>query len=197
MSTCPRFRFLCYFAIVRLRIRGGSEEQPRARHRKFRLPALSLANPPTMPSSWPKSLKPRLRGLRLLRRKPTQNEARAAGLCRRACASAGKKARPSSSMRAMPCRWMARTISSRWTSRSRTSATSLSMRLGLSAIVNVLQSTEARTSIVVLDACRGNPFGYAQGTGGGLAKVEASSGSLIAFSASPGAVAPDGARGRQ
>ncbi len=67
--------------------------------------------------------------------------------------------------------------------------------LGLSAIVNVLQNTEARTAIVVLDACRGNPFGYARGTGSGLAKVEASSGSLIAFSAAPGAVAPDAPAG--
>ena len=63
--------------------------------------------------------------------------------------------------------------------------------LGLSAIMTVLQNTEARASIVVLDACRGNPFGYAHGAGSGLAKVEALGGSLIAFSASPGMVAPD------
>ena len=67
--------------------------------------------------------------------------------------------------------------------------------LALSAIMTVLQNTEARASIVVLDACRGNPFGYAQGTGSGLAKVEALGGSLIAFSASPGTVAPDAPAG--
>jgi uncharacterized caspase-like protein len=67
--------------------------------------------------------------------------------------------------------------------------------LGLSAIMTVLQNTEARASIVVLDACRGNPFGYPHGAGSGLAKVEALGGSLIAFSASPGTVAPDAPAG--
>jgi uncharacterized caspase-like protein len=62
--------------------------------------------------------------------------------------------------------------------------------LGLSAIMNVLQTTEAHASIVVLDACRDNPFSFAHGAGGGLAKVDATSGSLIAFSALPGTVAP-------
>jgi uncharacterized caspase-like protein len=67
--------------------------------------------------------------------------------------------------------------------------------VSLSSFMTVLQSTEARASIVVLDACRGNPFGYAHGAGGGLAKVDAPGSSLIAFSASPGAVAPEGPAG--
>ncbi len=67
--------------------------------------------------------------------------------------------------------------------------------VSLASIMTVLQSTETRTSIVVLDACRGNPFGYARGAGGGLAKVDAWSGGLVAFSASPGTVAPDAPAG--
>ncbi len=63
--------------------------------------------------------------------------------------------------------------------------------VSLATMMNVLQNTETRAFIVVLDACRVNPFGFARGAGGGLAKVEAPGGSLIAFSASPGTVAPE------
>lgn len=67
--------------------------------------------------------------------------------------------------------------------------------LPVTAIMNVLQYTETQTGIVALDACRQNPFGYAHGAGAGLAKLDALGGSLIAFSASPGAVAQDGPAG--
>ena len=66
--------------------------------------------------------------------------------------------------------------------------------LGLGSVVNVLTATEIQTAVVVVDACRNNPFAYAHGAGG-LVKMDAPAGSLIAFSASPGAVAPDGPAG--
>jgi len=49
-------------------------------------------------------------------------------------------------------------------------------------------------NLVILDACRNNPFKKFRGAGGkgGLAAMDAPRGSLIAFATSPGAVASDG-----
>jgi uncharacterized caspase-like protein len=79
--------------------------------------------------------------------------------------------------------------------------------LSLDAILERLDATPAATKIVVLDACRDNPFGGAQGGRGlaaalvdeprrsesGLARVNSKGGALVAFSTSPGATAADGA----
>ncbi|MGA9767159.1 MAG: caspase family protein, partial [Rhodomicrobium sp.] len=54
--------------------------------------------------------------------------------------------------------------------------------VSLSAIMSMLENTQTRLAIVVLDACRDNPFGYARGGQRGLARVDAPSGSLVAFS---------------
>jgi uncharacterized caspase-like protein len=50
-------------------------------------------------------------------------------------------------------------------------------------------------NLVILDACRNNPFKKMRGAGahGGLAAMDAPRGALIAFATSPGAVASDGA----
>ncbi len=64
--------------------------------------------------------------------------------------------------------------------------------VSLSSIMSMLENTETRLSIVVLDACRDNPFGYARGGSRGLARVDAPGGSLVAFSTAPGKVAQDG-----
>jgi Skp family chaperone for outer membrane proteins len=48
-------------------------------------------------------------------------------------------------------------------------------------------------SMVILDACRNNPFERKlRSKGGGLAQIDAPKGTLIAYATSPGKVAPDG-----
>lgn len=56
------------------------------------------------------------------------------------------------------------------------------------------QLSRARVSMVVLDACRNNPFErrFRSGTSAGLAQIDAPSGTLIAYATSPGKVALDG-----
>jgi TPR repeat protein len=56
------------------------------------------------------------------------------------------------------------------------------------------QLSPAQLSIVILDACRNNPFerSYRSAGGGGLAQVDAPKGSLIAYATAPGKTAADG-----
>jgi uncharacterized caspase-like protein len=55
------------------------------------------------------------------------------------------------------------------------------------------QLASSSLSIVVLDACRNNPFeSKVRATGGGLAQIDAPKGSFIAFATSPGRTAADG-----
>jgi len=52
-----------------------------------------------------------------------------------------------------------------------------------------------RVNIVILDACRNNPFARSfRSASRGLAQMEAAKGSYIAFATAPGSVASDGAR---
>jgi uncharacterized caspase-like protein/formylglycine-generating enzyme required for sulfatase activity len=52
----------------------------------------------------------------------------------------------------------------------------------------------ARLSVVILDACRNNPFERRfRGSGQGLAQINAPTGTLIAYATAPGKVASDGA----
>ena len=67
--------------------------------------------------------------------------------------------------------------------------------VSLSSIMSMLENTQTRLAIVVLDACRDNPFGHARGGLRGLARVDAPSGSLVAFSTAPGKAALDGPDG--
>ena len=65
--------------------------------------------------------------------------------------------------------------------------------LDLGAVMEKLDSAKNPVNIVVLDACRNNPFGTRlQATAKGLAQVEAPPGTLIAFATAPGSTAADG-----
>ncbi|MBX3622949.1 MAG: SUMF1/EgtB/PvdO family nonheme iron enzyme [Rhizobacter sp.] len=63
----------------------------------------------------------------------------------------------------------------------------------IDAVLQRLEGRAAAINLVILDACRNNPFTDAKGAG--LASIDAPKGSLIAFATSPGKVALDG-RGR-
>jgi uncharacterized protein len=64
-------------------------------------------------------------------------------------------------------------------------------------ILRQMESSRAKLNLVILDACRNNPFagrGF-RATGGGLAQMQAAEGTLIAYATQPGNVAQDGADG--
>ena len=66
----------------------------------------------------------------------------------------------------------------------------------LNDILNTLTSVPSRMRILMLDACRNNPFPDLKTAGSGLALVDAkvgAPGTFLSFSTSPGAVAEDGA----
>jgi formylglycine-generating enzyme required for sulfatase activity len=60
----------------------------------------------------------------------------------------------------------------------------------LDSLMARLEGKSASINLVILDACRNNPF--TRSYGGGLAAVDAPRGSLIAFATSPGKLALDG-----
>ena len=63
-------------------------------------------------------------------------------------------------------------------------------------VLSRMEAAENRLNMVILDACRNNPYaGRVRGGGRGLARMDAPSGSLIAYSAGPGQVAADGEGG--
>src|SRR5215207_1835282 len=64
----------------------------------------------------------------------------------------------------------------------------------LQSILEAFKSAGNRMNIIVLDACRDNPFG-STGTGKGLAPLDAPPGTYMAYSTAPGNVAEDGASG--
>jgi hypothetical protein len=65
------------------------------------------------------------------------------------------------------------------------------MRLG--DVMNALSGIPSKSRIVILDACRNNPFSTINKTGGrGLAIVDAPNGSLVSYSTAPGTEALDG-----
>ena len=65
--------------------------------------------------------------------------------------------------------------------------------LELTDMLEELDASDARIKLVILDACRNNPFERSlRGSGRGLAAVDAARGSLIAYATSPGATASDG-----
>jgi uncharacterized caspase-like protein len=64
--------------------------------------------------------------------------------------------------------------------------------LDLAALLEKID-TAKKSTVVILDACRDNPFARSfRTTASGLAKVDSPSGTLIAFATSPGRVAADG-----
>lgn len=66
--------------------------------------------------------------------------------------------------------------------------------IGLKQVMDILEEAKTRTNIVLLDACRNNPFERkTRSLSRGLASVNAPSGTMIAYSTRPGSVAEDGA----
>ena len=65
--------------------------------------------------------------------------------------------------------------------------------LDLGAVMEKLDSAKNPVNIVILDACRNNPFGdRVQVSAKGLAQIDAPPGTLIAFATAPGSTAADG-----
>ncbi|MHC2461236.1 caspase family protein [Bradyrhizobium embrapense] len=62
-------------------------------------------------------------------------------------------------------------------------------------VMGTLESIPSRMRIVVLDACRNNPFPNVNDAGRGLAVVDAPSGSIVGYSTAPGMEAQDGSNG--
>ncbi|WP_040620127.1 caspase family protein [Rhodovulum sp. PH10] len=63
----------------------------------------------------------------------------------------------------------------------------------LTDLMNALAAIPSKTRIVMLDACRNNPFSaIGKVTGRGLAIVDAPAGSIVSYSTAPGAEAEDG-----
>jgi hypothetical protein len=62
------------------------------------------------------------------------------------------------------------------------------------AVLSEMEDGGARLKIVILDACRNNPFpSISRGIGGGLAEMLPARGTLIAYATAPGRTAQDGA----
>ena len=59
-------------------------------------------------------------------------------------------------------------------------------------VMSALNSVTSRTRLVILDACRNNPFNALGDAGKGLAIVDAPNGSIVAYSTAPGTEAFDG-----
>ena len=62
--------------------------------------------------------------------------------------------------------------------------------LSMNMIIDKMENSNNRLNIVVLDACRNDPF--SRSGGGGLAQINNAKGMYIAFATSPGSVASDG-----
>jgi Caspase domain len=62
-----------------------------------------------------------------------------------------------------------------------------------SSLLRQVESTGARVGLVILDACRSNPFQLrSRSVTRGLARMDVSSGSIVAYAAQPNSVADDG-----
>ena len=64
----------------------------------------------------------------------------------------------------------------------------------LNLVMNQMQGSGTRLNLVILDACRNNPFGGRglRSSEGGLAQIRAPEGTLISYATQPGNVAQDG-----
>ena len=64
-------------------------------------------------------------------------------------------------------------------------------------VLNQMQGSGTRLNMVILDACRNNPFGGRglRSANGGLAQLQAPDGTLISYATQPGNVAQDGSDG--
>lgn len=65
--------------------------------------------------------------------------------------------------------------------------------LNVSQVLEIMEESKTRLNLIFLDACRNNPFTRRfRSAAGGLARVDAPSGTLISFATRPGSVAADG-----
>lgn len=65
------------------------------------------------------------------------------------------------------------------------------------AVLRAMESAGNELNIVILDACRNNPFTRGFGTAGrGLARMDGPAGTFIAYATAPGAISQDGNSGR-
>ncbi|MGF6731324.1 hypothetical protein OKW50_003469 [Paraburkholderia youngii] len=62
----------------------------------------------------------------------------------------------------------------------------------LSGLITGLGRSGGPVSILILDACRDNPFGASGKTGAGLSQMDARSNTILAYATAPGNVASDG-----
>jgi Caspase domain len=62
-------------------------------------------------------------------------------------------------------------------------------------LLRAMKTAHNEMNIVILDACRDNPLPKTRGVGRGLARMDAPSGTFIAYAAGPGQVADDGGKG--
>jgi TPR repeat protein len=69
--------------------------------------------------------------------------------------------------------------------------------LDTNLVLRQMADAGTKLNVVILDACRNNPFGGRglRATGGGLAQMQAPEGTLVSFATQPGNVARDGADG--
>ena len=69
--------------------------------------------------------------------------------------------------------------------------------LDINLVLRQMQGAGTRLNLVILDACRNNPFGARalRSSGGGLAQMRAPEGTLISYATQPGNVAQDGSDG--
>lgn len=69
------------------------------------------------------------------------------------------------------------------------------LALDVGDVVEAFRAARTRMNIVVLDACRDNPFPKRNGVGKGLAPMDAPPGTLLAYATQPGNFAEDGEDG--
>jgi hypothetical protein len=75
----------------------------------------------------------------------------------------------------------------------RTEADAEDLSIDANYVLRVMEDSKVATSIVILDACRNNPFARSfRSANRGLAQMAAGTGSLVAFATAPGSVAADG-----
>jgi len=68
--------------------------------------------------------------------------------------------------------------------------------LKVSSVLRKMESAGNRLNIIILDACRDNPFGRSfRSSNMGLAKMDAPTGSILAYATAPGSIAADGTGG--
>jgi len=66
--------------------------------------------------------------------------------------------------------------------------------LAADAVTGKMEAAKNRVNVIILDACRNNPFASASRSGRqGLAQMDAPAGSFIAYATAPGSTAADGA----